>query len=160
MNALHNPVVQIRRSRLAVAVLALVLALVLSATALAAKGYRVWGTADQHPHSGALFTVLSHGFDVQKAHLYIYLDKQPCRWTQASEASHFAAFKDGDSHFRDSGRAIDTMWVDGHFSKAFVAVAGSTAEREYACSYLTTANSAGNFKITSARRVSSYLIGN
>jgi hypothetical protein len=135
-----------------------VLALASSATALAANGYRVWGTAWHRPPSGSLFSVLSHGVAPQRAHLYVYLDRQPCRWTQASEANRFPSFKAGQSYFRDTGRAIITLWVSGHFSKAFTARAGTTAQPEYACSYLTTPNSHGRYKITAARRSNAYFV--
>jgi hypothetical protein len=97
---------------------------------------------------------------VTVAHLYVYLDRQPCRWTQASEANHFPSFKAGQSSFKDSGRAVITLWVSGHFSKALTARAGTTAEPEYACSYLTTPNSQGRYRITSARRSNAYFVTN
>ena len=83
MNRLPNPV-RMRRSSLAVTVVAL--ALGLSATAFAANGYRVWGTAWHRPPTGSLFSVLSHGVAPQKALLRVYLDRQPCSWSWASEA--------------------------------------------------------------------------
>jgi hypothetical protein len=135
-----------------------VVALASSATALGANGYRVWGTAWHRPPTGSSFSVLSHGIAAQKALLSVYLDRQPCRWTQASEANHFPAFATGQSYFRDTGRAVVTMWVSGHFSKAFTAIAGTTAQPEYACSYLTTPNARGRYRITAARRSNAYFV--
>jgi hypothetical protein len=137
-----------------------VLALALSATALAARGYRVWGSAWHRPPSGSLFSVLAHGVAPQKALLYVFLDRQPCRWTWASEASRFTSFKGGQSYFRDTQKAFITLWVSSHFSKAFTARAGTTAQPEYACSYLTTPNSQGEYRITAARRSNAYFVTN
>ena len=137
-----------------------VLTLALSAPALATRGYRVWGTAWHRPPSGSLFSVLAHGVAPQKALLYVYLDRQPCRWTWASEANRFPSFKAGQSYFPDSGRGFITLWVSGHFSKAFNARAGSTAQPEYACSYLTTPNLHGSYRITAARRSNAYFVTN
>ena len=137
-----------------------VLALASSATALAANGYTVWGTAWHRPPSGSLFSVLSHGVAPQKALLRVYLDRQPCRWTWASEANRFPSFKAGESSFRDTGRGFITLWVSGHFSKAFTARAGTTAEPEYACSYLTTPGPQGRYRITAARRSNAYFVTN
>lgn len=147
-------------ARRTVLVFLVVLALASSATSLAANGYRVWGTAWHRPPSGSLFSVLAHGVAAQKALLRVYLDRQPCRWTWASEANRFPSFKSGQSYFRDSGRAVITLWVSGHFSKAFTARAGTTAEPEYACSYLTTPNSKGVYRITAARRSNAYFVTN
>jgi len=137
-----------------------VLTLALSGTAFASHGYIVWGTAWHRPPAGSTFSVLSHGVAPQKAHLYVYLDRQPCRWTWASEASRFPSFKAGQSYFRNSGRAVITLWVSGHFSKAFTARAGTTAQPEYACSYLTTPNAQGHYRITAARRSNAYFVTN
>jgi hypothetical protein len=137
-----------------------VLALAMSGTAFASHGYIVWGTAWHRPPAGSTFSVLSHGVAPQKALLRVYLDRQPCRWTWASEANRFPSFKAGQSTFRDSGRAVVTMWVTGHFSKAFTARAGTTAQPEYACSYLTTPNSQGQYRITAARRSNAYFVTN
>lgn len=147
-------------SRLTSVVSLAVLALVLSAPALAANGYTVWGTAWHRPPSGSLFSVLSHGVAPQKSLLYVYLDRQPCRWTQAGEANRFPSFRAGQSYFRDTGRAVVTLWVSGHFSKAFTARAGTTAQPEYACSYLTTQNAQGRYRITEARRSNAYFVMN
>jgi len=137
-----------------------VLALALSPTALATRGYRVWGTAWHRPPSGSSFSVLSHGVAAQKALLYVYLDRQPCRAAWASEAKRFTSFKAGQSYFTGTGRAFITLWVSGHFSKAFTARAGTTAQPEYACSYLTTPNSQGRYRITAARRSNAYFVTN
>ena len=137
-----------------------VLALAFSATSLAANGYTVWGTAWHRPPSGSLFSVLSHGVAAQKALLYVYLDRQPCAWTWASETKRFTSARAGQSEFRDTGRAFVTLRVSGHFSKAFTARAGTTAEPEYACSYLTTPNSQGRYSITAARRSNAYFVTN
>jgi hypothetical protein len=146
-------------SRLAILVSVAVLALASSAPTLAAHGYRVWGTAQHRPSSGSLFSVLSHGVAAQKALLYVYLDRQPCRSTWASEAKRFTS-KAGQSVFRDNGRPFITLSVSGHFSKAFTARAGTTAEPEYACSYLTTPNAHGAYRITAARRSNAYFVTN
>jgi hypothetical protein len=130
------------------------------ATSVAANGYRVWGTAWHRPHSGTLFSVLSHGVAPQKALLRVYLDRHPCRWTWASEANRFPSFEAGQSSFRETGHAFVTLWVSGRFSKAFTARAGTTAQPEYACSYLTTPDSHGRYRITSARRSNAYFVTN
>jgi hypothetical protein len=137
---------------------AVVLALALSATAFASRGYRVWGSAWHRPPSGSLFSVLAHGVAPQKALLYVYLDRQPCRWTWASEANRVASFRAGQSHFRDTQKAFITLWVSGHFSKALTARAGTTPQPEYACSYLTTPNARGEYRITAARRSNAYFV--
>jgi hypothetical protein len=147
-------------SRRAIVVPLAVLALAWSATSLASNGYTVWGTAWHRPPSGSLFSVLSHGVAPQKALLYVYLDRQRCPFTWASESKRFPSFKTGQSYFKDSGHAFITMWVSGHFSKAFTARAGTTAQPEYACSYLTTPNSQGRYRITSARRSNAYFVTN
>jgi hypothetical protein len=135
-----------------------VLALALSATAFASRGYRVWGSAWHRPPSGSLFSVLAHGVAPQKALLYVYLDRQPCRWTWASEANRFTSFKAEQSYFRNTQKAFITLGVSGQFSKAFTARAGTTAQPEYACSYLTTPNSHGEYRITAARRSNAYFV--
>ena len=136
-----------------------VVALASSGTAVAAHGYIVWGTAWHRPPTGSTFSVLSHGVAPQKALLRVYLDRQPCRYTWASEANRFP-FKTGQSTFTDTGRPVVTLWVSGHFSKAFTARAGTTAEPEYACSYLTTPDSQGHYRLTAARRSNAYFVGN
>jgi hypothetical protein len=135
-----------------------VLALASSVTALASRGYRVWGSAWHRPPSGSLFSVLAHGVAPQKALLHVYLDRQPCRWTWASEANRVASFKAGQSYFRDTQKALITLWVSGHFSKALTARAGATPQPEYACSYLTTPNAHGEYRITAARRSNAYFV--
>src|SRR4051812_35986141 len=117
----------------------------MSATALGSRGYRVWGSAWHRPPSGSLFTVLAHGVAPQKALLYVYLDRQPCRWTWVSEANRFTSSNAKQSYFRDTQKAVVTLAVSGQFSKAFTARAGTTAQPEYACSYLTTPNSHGEY---------------
>ena len=136
-----------------------VLALAFTATALAdgGNGFKVWGTAQHRPATGSEYTVLSHGVAKQKALLSVYLDRRPCLAAWKNEAKRFTSSK-APSHFRDSGKAFTTMSVSGHFSKAFVAIAGTTAETEYACSYLTTANSQGSYTVTVARRSSTYFV--
>jgi hypothetical protein len=135
-----------------------VLVLASTGSAFAAHGYIVWGSAWHRPPTGSAFSVLSHGVAPQKSLLRVYLDRQPCRWTWASEANSFPSFKAGQSYFRDTGRAVVTLWVSGHFSKAFTARAGSTAQPEYACSYLTTPNSQGHYRLTAARRSNAYFV--
>lgn len=147
-------------SRVRVLVALAVLALSSSVGAFAANGYIVWGTAWHRPPTGSLYTVLSHGVAPQKALLRVYLDGQPCRWTWASEASRFPRFEVGQSYFKDTGRSVVTMWVSGHFSKAFTARAGNIARPEYACSYLTTPDAQGRYRITSARRSNAYFVTN
>jgi hypothetical protein len=144
------------KSWLAVSVV--VLGLAASATAVGANGYTVWGTAWHRPPTGSLFSVLSHGYAPQKAILRVYLDRQPCRFTYRSEASRFESFKPGQSYFRDSGRAVVTMNVNGRFSKAFTARAGTTAQPEYACSYLTIPGPQGHYRTTAARRSNAYFV--
>ncbi len=156
-----------RGSRLAVTVLVLALALSATATSLAASGYRVRDAAWSRPHSGSLFSVNAHGVAAQKALLYVYLDRNRCRLTWASEANrlNITTFKAGQSYFRHTGRgpkqeAFTTLWVSGHFNKSFTAHAGTTAQREYACAYLTTPNSHGRYHITAARASSAYTVTN
>jgi hypothetical protein len=105
-----------------------------------------------------LFSVLAHGVAPQKALLSVYLDRQPCRWTWASEANRFTSFEPDQSYFRETQKALITLWVSGHFSKAFTARAGTTAQPEYACSYLTTPNAHGEYRITAARRSNAYFV--
>lgn len=144
--------------RRALTVTGLLLALAWSGTALAGNGYRVWGTAWHRPPTGTLFSVLTHGNALHKAHLYVYLGRQPCQSTWASEAKRFTSFHAGQSSFKDTGRAVVTMWVSGNFSKAFTARAGTKAEPEYACSYLTTQDSQGHYRVTAARRSNAYFV--
>ena len=155
MNSLH---LGVGRSRLAVAAVVLGLAFAVSATALAANGYKVWGTAWHRPPAGSLFTVLSHGTAPKKALLRVYLDRQACSWSWATEAKRFTSYRAGQSTFKGTGHAFITLWVNGRFSKAFTARAGTTAQPEYACSYLTTPNSQGLYRITSARRSNAYFV--
>ena len=155
MNSLQ---VRAGRSRLAVAAVVLGLAFAVSATALAANGYKVWGTAWHRPPAGSLFTVLSHGTAPKKALLRVYLDRQACSWSWATEAKRFTSYRAGQSTFKGTGHAFITLWVNGRFSKAFTARAGTTAQPEYACSYLTTPNSQGLYRITSARRSNAYFV--
>ena len=155
MNSLH---LGVGRSRLAVAAVVLGLAFAVSATALAANGYKVWGTAWHRPPAGSLFTVLSHGTAPKKALLRVYLDRQACSWSWATEAKRFTSYRAGQSTFKGTGHAFTTLWVNGRFSKAFTARAGTTAQPEYACSYLTTPNSQGLYRITSARRSNAYFV--
>ena len=135
----------------------LMLALALSATAVAAGGYRVRDAAWSRPSSGSLFSVNAHGVAVQKALLYVYLDTNPCRTAWASEATRFS-FTAGASSFRDAGRPFITLWVSGRFNNSFTARAGTTPRREYACAYLTTPNSHGHYKITAARASNAFTV--
>ena len=155
MNSLH---LGVGRSRLAVAAVVIGLAFAVSATALAANGYKVWGTAWHRPPAGSLFTVLSHGTAPKKALLRVYLDRQACSWSWATEAKRFTSYRAGQSTFKSTGHAFITLSVNGRFSKAFTARAGTTAQPEYACSYLTTPNSQGLYRITSARRSNAYFV--
>ncbi len=145
-------------SRFTILVSLAVLTLASSAGSFAGNGYRVWGTAWHRPPTGSLFTVLSHGVSPQKARLYVYLDSQPCRAAWVNEAKRFTSSKAGQSYFRATGHAFVMLPVSGHFSKALTARAGTTARPEYACSYLTTPNSQGRYRITAARRSNAYFV--
>ena len=137
------------------------LALTSSATALAARGYRLYDAAWHRPPSGSLFSVNVHGVAAQKALVYIYLDRKPCRASWASEARlNVTTFKAEQSYFRDTERGLITLWVSGHFDTSFTARAGSTAQPEYACAYLTTPNSQGNYRITAVHRSNAYFVTN
>ena len=57
-------------------------------------------------------------------------------------------------------RALLTLWVSGHFNNSFTAHAGTTAQREYACAYLTTPNAHGRYRITVARASNAYTVTN
>lgn len=144
-------------SRLAVT--ALVLALASSATALGAGGYTVRDASWHRPPTGSLYSVNVHGVAAQKALVYLYLDRQPCKWTWASEArNNVTSFKAGQSYFRDTGRALITLWVTGHFNTSFTAHAGTTAEPEFACAYLTTPNSRGSYRLTASHASNAYFV--
>lgn len=145
------------RSRLAVTILAL--ALVFSATALASGGYSIRDASWHRPPSGTLYSVNVHGVAAQKALVYLYLDRRPCKSTWASEArANVTPFKSGQSYFKDTGRALVTLWVTGHFNTSFTARAGTTAEPEYACAYLTTPNSGGTFRLTASHASNAYFV--
>jgi len=145
------------RTRLAVT--ALVLALAASASALASGGYRVRDASWHRPASGSLYSVNAHGVAARNALLYLYLDRQPCRYTWATEARrNVTKFHSGQSYFRDTGRALLTRWVTGHFNISFTARAGTTAETEYACAYLTTPSSGGSYRLTAARASNKYFV--
>ena len=145
------------RSRLAVTILAL--ALVFSATALASGGYSIRDASWHRPPSGTLYSVNVHGVAAQKALVYLYLDRRPCKSTWASEArANVTPFKSGQSYFKDTGRALVTLWVTGHFNTSFTARAGTTAEPEYACAYLTTPNAGGTFRLTASHASNAYFV--
>jgi hypothetical protein len=156
---MRDSVVLMRGSRLGVV---LVVAFALSATALASSGYRLYSSADQHPVKGSVFTASAHGFAPQKSLLYLYLDRKPCRSTQALEAKRVNAktYKAGQSYFRQSGpkRAFISLSETGQFYKSFTAYAGTTAEREYACAYLMSKNSRGRYSITAHGASSKYTV--
>ena len=147
-------------SKLSMVISVVVLALAFNVTAFAGNGFRVWGTAQHRPTTGSAFSVLSHGRTPQKSLLSVYLDRQPCAAAWKNESKRFTSFSAGQSSFRSTGKAFVTMWVNGHFSKMFVARAGTKAEPEYACSYLTTPNSKGQYRITAARRSNAYFVAN
>ena len=135
------------------------LALALSAAAaLAGNGFRLFSAADQHPTPGAAFSASAHGFSPKKALLYLYLDRKSCRSTWASEAKRFTKFRAGQSYFQSSRKAFVSIKEHGQFDKAFPAIAGSTAETEYACAYLTTKNSHGKYTVTAAEATSHYFV--
>jgi hypothetical protein len=138
-----------------------VLGLGLSATAVAGNGYRLYDGAWHRPHTGSLFSVNVHGVAARKALVYLYLDRMPCRASWASEARvDVTPFKPGQSYFRNTGRGLITLRVTGRFNTSFTARAGSTAEPEYACAYLTTPNSRGTYRITAAHRSNAYFVTN
>lgn len=149
-----------RRPTILVSLLVLVLAAAFAATSRAGNGYVVWGTAQHRPTSGSVYTVLTHGRTPQKALLTVYLDSKPCLAAQKNEAKRFTSSAAGESHFRNNGKAFTTMWVNGHWNTALFAIAGTKAEPEYACSYLTSRNSQGEYKITVARRSNQYFVTN
>ncbi|MEI8104880.1 MAG: hypothetical protein WCH31_03430 [Actinomycetes bacterium] len=155
---MRNPVVQMRASCLAIAVL--VLTLSSSPGGLATTGYRLQDAAWTRPPSGSAFSVNAHGVAVHPAHLYVYLDQQPCQLTRTSEATRVngTTFKAGQSSFRDTRRALVTLWISGRFNRSFTANAGNTAQREYACAYLTTPNAHGQYRVTAARASSAYTV--
>ena len=146
-----------RRSSLAVAVLAL--ALVSSAAALGSGGYRIRDASWHRPPRGSLYSVNVHGVAPQKALVYLYLDRKPCKWTWASEArTNVTPFRAGQSYFKDTGRALVTLRVSGRFNTSFTARAGTTAEPEYACAYLTTPNSRGGYRLTMSHASNAYFV--
>jgi hypothetical protein len=138
-----------------------VVALVASATSFAARGYRLYDAAWHRPPSGSLFSVNAHGVTAQKALLYVYLDRQPCQSTWAREVRlNIRTFKAGQSGFRDAQNSFTTLWVSGRFNTSFTARAGTTAQVEYACAYLTTPNSHGDYRITAANASNAYAVTN
>lgn len=155
MNA--HGLVRMRGLRLAVAVV--LLSIGFSGTAFAAHGYRVLDASWHRPPTGSLYSVNVHGIAAQKALVYLYLDRRPCRWTWASEArNNVTPFKSGQSSFRDTGHALVTLAVSGHFNKSFTARAGTTAEPEYACAYLTTPNPRGSYRLTASHASNAYFV--
>jgi hypothetical protein len=138
---------------------AVLLAFASSATALASGGYNVRDASWHRPPSGTLYSVTVHGVAAQKALVYIYLDRQPCRWTWATEARrNVTSFQAGQSYFKDTGKALLTKWVTGHFDIAFTARAGATAEREDACAYLTVPNPRGQYRLTKSHASNIYYV--
>ncbi len=137
-----------------------VLALASTAAAFAANGYRVFASVPAHRiPSGHLFQVNTNGRAAQKSLLYVYLDRQPCLAAWKNEAKRFTTFKAGQSYFSNTHKAFVTLWVTGHWSKDFTtAYAGTTAEPEYSCSYLTSRDSNGNYKLTAAHRSNAYFV--
>lgn len=134
-------------------------ALASSATAFASGGYRIRDASWHRPPSGTLYSVNVHGIAAQKALVYLYLDRHPCKWTWASEErTNVTPFKSGQSYFKDTGRALVTLWVTGHFNESFTARAGATAEPEYACAYLTTPNSRGGYRLTASHASNAYFV--
>lgn len=150
-------------SRAKILVSLAVLALAFSATALAGNGYRVFASVPAHRiPSGHLFQVNIGGRAAGKARLYVYLDRQPCLAAWKNEAKRFTTFKAGQSYFRDTQKAFITFSVSaGRISVDFpLAYAGTTAEPEYSCSYLTIPNSSGDYQVTAARRSNAYFVTN
>jgi hypothetical protein len=50
--------------------------------------------------------------------------------------------------------------VNGRYGKVFTAHAGDTADTEYACAYLLTPNSQGQYQVTAAHASSKYYVTN
>jgi hypothetical protein len=145
--------------RRALGAAAVLLALALGATALASRGYRVIDAAWSRPPRGSVYSVNAHGVAAHKALLRLYLARKLCRSTWASEARlDVTPFRAGQSYFRQTGRALVTLRVSGSFDKSFTARAGTTAEPEYACAYLTTRNSHGRYLVTAAQASDAYTV--
>ena len=103
----------------------------------------------------------AHGIAAQKALLYVYLDRQPCQSTWAREVRlNPTTLKAGQSGFRGTQKAFTTLWVSGHFNTSFTARAGTTAQPEFACAYLTTPDSHGDYRITAAHASNAYAVTN
>jgi hypothetical protein len=150
---------RVRGSRPAVVVLGVALVLAASATALGSGGYRIRDASWHRPPTGSLYSVNVHGVAARKALVYLYLDEKPCRWTWASEArNNVTSFKTGQSFFKDTRKALVTLWVNGRFNTSFTARAGTTPEPEYACAYLTTPNSNGSYRLTASHASNAYFV--
>ena len=145
-----------------------VLTVLASVTALAASGYSVRVRAPSSVFSGHPFSVTARGAATQKALLYVYLDRKRCRttWNREAQRVNARTIKAGQSHFPaqlgDGGQpkpeAFIYAWVSGSFKKSFLAFAGSTAEREYACAYLATPNKYGGYRVTAAYGSARYTV--
>jgi hypothetical protein len=135
------------------------LALASGATSLAGNGYKVIDASWSRPPRGSVYSVNAHGVAAHKALLRVYLARKPCRSTWASEARlDVTRFKAGQSYFRQTRRGLVTLSVSGRFNKSFTARAGSTAQTEYACAYLTTRDSHGRYRITAAHASDAYTV--
>lgn len=153
----RNPVAQMRRPRLAVAVL--VLALVMATTALAGGGYRIKvGDASTKPAPGAPVSVMGLGAAPKKTLMYLYLDRKTCRSTWVAEAKRFTTFKAGQSYFKNTRKAWVKYYVTGQFDKAFSVIIGTRTGLENVCAYLAAKNSHGKYTVTVATGSAKYTV--
>jgi hypothetical protein len=136
-----------------------------SATALAASGYSVRVKAASPVTTGHSFSVKARGVASHRALLYVYLDGKRCRSTWASEAQrlNITTYKSGQSYFVQRGRGPSKVsfahaWVAGSFKKRFTGHAGTSAEDEYVCAYLTTPNRHGGYQVTAAHASARYAV--
>ncbi|HZS31511.1 MAG TPA: hypothetical protein VFA37_09660 [Gaiellaceae bacterium] len=139
-----------------------VAALASAAAALAGNGgYRMYVAAQHRPATGSVYSVTIHGRAPQRVLVYVYLDNQACRASWKSEDSqNVSAFKAGQSYFQKTGKALLTAWVGpGQFDIAYNAHAGSEAQPEYACAYMTTPSANGGaYRTTMAHRSNAYFV--
>lgn len=146
--------------RILIATVALV-ALVATASAVAGTGYKMYVASWHRPPVGSQYSVTIHGHTSQKVLVYVYLDRKPCKASWASESKlNVTPFKAGQSYFKSTGKALLTAWeTPGRFDVAYTAHAGSTAEPEYACAYMTVPNTnGGQYRTTVAKRSNAYFV--
>lgn len=137
------------------------LALVSSAVAFAGSGFKLYVAAQHRPTTGSVYSVTIHGHTPQKVLVYVYLDSKACRASWASESRlDITPYKAGQSHFQRTGNALLKAWVGpGQFDTEYNAVAGSKAQPEYACAYMTTPNTNGGaYRTTVAHRHNAYFV--